>query len=256
MGYVSLLLDLKRGVAEMQRLGVESGPAKEHVSTGSKRNTRHCMPRLLNVMFLDRFIHRLRDIDGRPSRQELDTTRHTRIRQFGLTPTKSSTPITWNTAHLSLNVIIVPHDSAKLRDMWKDITSRCNTALANSRVSSNHDNDFISFCSGKIDVLYMHERLRTKPDLAVTVECKLPRMARINTINAYRSEEDSDTEVQPPKKKQRCRRNKKDSSSEAMIDKIFSKMDQSDANTMWFDMDCRLAQLVPPLSTLLAFVSV
>ncbi|ETI45153.1 hypothetical protein L914_11115 [Phytophthora nicotianae] len=53
--------------------------------------------------------------------------------------------------------IAVPHDAAKLRDMWKDVSSRSNTALANSRVSDTHDNDFFSFCSGKIDVLYMHE---------------------------------------------------------------------------------------------------
>ncbi|KAG2763859.1 hypothetical protein PC129_g21849 [Phytophthora cactorum] len=73
MGYVALLLELKRSFAEMQRLGLEGGPAKEHVALAGERKTRHCMPRLLNVMFSDRFSNRFHEIDGRPSHQELDT---------------------------------------------------------------------------------------------------------------------------------------------------------------------------------------
>ncbi|KAG3092118.1 hypothetical protein PI124_g6736 [Phytophthora idaei] len=132
MGYASLLLDPKRGVAEMQRRGAESGPAKEHVLMGSRRKTRHFMPRLLNVMTSHRIIHRLHDIDGRPLRQELDTIQ------------AHANPSIWVDVHKEFNTprmeygaldseldtfakcnprIIVPHDSAKLRDMWKDITS-------------------------------------------------------------------------------------------------------------------------------------
>ncbi|KAF1781562.1 hypothetical protein JG687_00017162 [Phytophthora cactorum] len=63
-GYLGLLLDLKRGFAEIQRLGVEGGPYKKHAVVAGKRKIRYCTPPLLIVTFSDRFANRLHEIDG------------------------------------------------------------------------------------------------------------------------------------------------------------------------------------------------
>ncbi|KAG3011363.1 hypothetical protein PC121_g8265 [Phytophthora cactorum] len=253
MGYAAHLLELKRSFAEMQRLGLEGGPAKEHVALAGKLKTRHCMPRLLEVMFSDRFSNRLHEIDRRPSRQDLDTNEtqanasiwvdvheefNTPRQEYGALVSEL---VTFSKCNPS---IIVAHDAAKLRDMWKDVTSRYNTALANSRVSGNHDNDFFSYCSGKIDVLYLHEWLRIKPDLDVTVECKLPRSARINNMGTNISDEESEIEMQGPPKKQRCRKPKSTSPTKGdMTDTLLAKLDRSKAGSAELERDCRLAQI-------------
>jgi hypothetical protein len=74
IGYVALLVQQKRAFAEMQALGVDDGPAKALAAAGAKRQTRHCMIRLLNVMFSEQFAQRVHQIDCRPTRAELDTS--------------------------------------------------------------------------------------------------------------------------------------------------------------------------------------
>ncbi|KAF4139959.1 hypothetical protein GN958_ATG10873 [Phytophthora infestans] len=74
LGYVALLMKLKRAYAKMQQLHVECGPPKAVIGAVPKRKSRHCIPRLLNVMFSDRFAHRLPELNQRPSRAELDTS--------------------------------------------------------------------------------------------------------------------------------------------------------------------------------------
>ncbi|EEY63253.1 uncharacterized protein PITG_15488 [Phytophthora infestans T30-4] len=97
-GYVALLMQQKPAFSEMQRLGVEEGPAKRGV-VGSKRRTRHCMLRLLNVI-------KKHILDG-----------------FSLSYSKNAI-----------------------------LSSPFLTKLQNYEICV-HDNDFFSFCSGKIDVL-------------------------------------------------------------------------------------------------------
>ncbi|EEY69482.1 uncharacterized protein PITG_21948 [Phytophthora infestans T30-4] len=170
-GYVALLMQQKRAFSEMQRLGVEEGPAERGV-VGNKRRTRHCMLRLLNVMFSDLFAHRLHEIDARATRAD--------------------------------QVFTVPHEAAKLRNMWKDITGRYATAVANSQISGVHDNDFFSFCSGKIDVLYMREWMREKPGLLESVEGKLPKRARLHTMEGCSDSDDDEVGGSRQSKKQRA----------------------------------------------------
>ncbi|KAF4136598.1 hypothetical protein GN958_ATG14273 [Phytophthora infestans] len=176
----------------VKKLGVEDGPSKTLGAAGIKRRTRHCMIRLLNVMFSETLAGRVHEIDGKPTRAELDSNQ---------THASSSFWTDFHDAHLSDQAefgkldstlaifakcnpdIIVPHEAAKLRDMWKDVSSRYNTALANSRVSGTHDNDFFSFCSGKIDVLYMHEWLSIKPGVLETVEDKPSKRALLQTMD-------------------------------------------------------------------------
>eukprot|EP00644_Phytophthora_capsici_P007449 jgi/Phyca11/112141/e_gw1.21.563.1 len=74
LGYVALLMKLKRAYAEMQQLQVEGEPPKAMIGAVHKRKSRHCIPRLLNVIFSDRFAHRLPELEQRPTRAELDTS--------------------------------------------------------------------------------------------------------------------------------------------------------------------------------------
>ncbi|KUF82451.1 Dual specificity protein phosphatase 7 [Phytophthora nicotianae] len=139
----------KRVFTEKQRLGVEDGPSKILGAAGIKRRTRHCMIRLLNVMFSETFAGRVHEIDGKPTRAELDSNQ---------THASSSFWTYIHDAYLSdqaefgkLNstlamfakcnpAIIVPHDAAKLRDMWKDLVSTLSSLLSLRERSMNVPN--------------------------------------------------------------------------------------------------------------------
>jgi len=88
--------------------------------------------------------------------------------------------------------------------MWKDVLSRYNTSLPNSRVSGMHDNDLFSYYSGKIDVIYLHEWMKIKLGLANAVEGEIPKRARLDTFGASNSDDDSAPE-EPHDAKQACK---------------------------------------------------
>ncbi|ETI41262.1 hypothetical protein F443_13500 [Phytophthora nicotianae P1569] len=257
IGYVGLLMRQKRVFTEKQRLGVEDGPSKILGAAGIKRRTRHCMIRLLNVMFSETFAGRVHEIDGKPTRAELDSNQ---------THASSSFWTYIHDAYLSdqaefgkLNstlamfakcnpAIIVPHDAAKLRDMWKDVSSRYNTALANSRVSGTQDNDFFSFCSGKVDVLYMQEWLNIKTGVLVTAEGKLPKRAGMQTMDTS-----SDSESESLREsKRKCTRSRSSPSKDDMVSEILETIRSSNNSTEALEIDCRFTQLVSTLSSLLS----
>ncbi|KAF4129987.1 hypothetical protein GN958_ATG20822 [Phytophthora infestans] len=259
-GYVALLMQQKRAFSEMQRLGVEEGPAKRGV-VGNKRRTRHCMLRLLNVMFSDLFAHRLHEIDARATRAELDTN---------MTQEKSTFWTDFHSAYLSSRPefsklvsplavfekcnpeFTVPHEAAKLRNMWKDITGRYATAVANSQISGVHDNDFFSFCSGKIDVLYMREWMREKPGLLESVEGKLPKRARLHTMEGCSDSDDDEVGGSRQSKKQRTRSKKgKSKVKEINLSDILTTMQANNASAQALELDCRLAQLMSSLNSLM-----
>ncbi|ETI41620.1 hypothetical protein F443_13152 [Phytophthora nicotianae P1569] len=138
VGYVALLMQQKRVFTEMQRLGVEDGPSKIPVAAGIKRRTRHCMIRLLNVMFSETFAGRVHEIDGKPTRAELDSNQTHASSSFwtGFHDAYLSDQAEFGKLNSTLPLfakcnpaIIVPHDAAKLRDMWKDVSSRYNTEM-------------------------------------------------------------------------------------------------------------------------------
>ncbi|KAF4129576.1 hypothetical protein GN958_ATG00101 [Phytophthora infestans] len=155
-GYVALLMQQKRAFSEMQRLGVEEGQAKCGV-VGYKRRTRHCMLRLLNVMFSDLFAHRLPEIDARATRAELDTN---------MTQEKSTFWTDFHSAYLSSRPEFSKLVSPLAEFENAILGSPFLTKLQNYEICVH----FFSFCSGKIDVLYMHEWMREKPGLLESVE--------------------------------------------------------------------------------------
>ncbi|ETM97625.1 hypothetical protein PPTG_20070 [Phytophthora nicotianae INRA-310] len=132
--------------------------------------------------------------------------------------------------------------------MWKDVSSRYNTALANSRVSGTHDNDFFSFCSGKIDVMYMHEWLIIKPGVLETVEGKLPKRARLQTMD---TSSDSESEISRESKR-KCTRSRSSPSKDDMVSEILETIRSSNNSAEALEIDCRFAQLVSTLSSLLS----
>ncbi|KAF4141746.1 hypothetical protein GN958_ATG09076 [Phytophthora infestans] len=238
------------------KLGVEDGPSKTLGAAGIKRRTRHSTIRLLNVMFSETFAGQVHKIDGKPTRAELDSDQ---------THTSSSFWTDFHDTYLSdqaeygkLNstlamfakcnpAISVPHEAAKLRDMWKDVSSRYNTALANSLESGTHDNDFFSFCSGKIDVLYMHEWLSIKSGVLATVEGKLPKRARLQTVNIS---SDSESESLRESKK-KCTRSRSSPSKADMVSEMLETT-RSSNNSAALEIDCRFTQRVSTLSSLLS----
>jgi hypothetical protein len=257
IGYVALLVQQKRAFAEMQALGVDDGPAKALAAAGAKRRTRHCMIWLLNVMFSEQFAQRVHQIDCRPTRAELDTRQNQGSSAFWTDFHDTYTTSRMDLGELVSDVpvfakcdpgIIVPHEAAKLRDMWKDVSGRYTLALSNSRVSGMHDNDFFSFCSGKIDVLYMHEWLLIRPGLLALVEGRLPKRARLNTMV---DESDSDDEGHQPPKKLRTRKNSSNAKPDVIAD-ILATIKDSNVSAEALELDCRFAHLVSTLSALMA----
>jgi hypothetical protein len=191
-GYIGLLLTAKETYATMERIGVDNGRAvsTRNNSTSTKR-TQHCMIRLLNVMFSDRFSARFGEIDQRPDRYQLDSRQTNENAQFwhdlrdafvsndpefGRLICNSTSFAGIRPAH------IIGHNTKKLYEMWRDVTGRYRTAFNGSRESGQHNPDFFRYCSGKLDVLYLHEWLKLKPDLLNQVTVKLPARARFDSL--------------------------------------------------------------------------
>ncbi|EEY66980.1 uncharacterized protein PITG_17756 [Phytophthora infestans T30-4] len=51
--------------------------------------------------------------------------------------------------------VIVPHNPAKLEELWKELTSFFSICAANFRLSGTHEQEFKQFVHGKMDVLYL-----------------------------------------------------------------------------------------------------
>ena len=60
---------------------------------------------------------------------------------------------------------IIPHSSAKLESMWKEIKGKYKIAKSNFTKSGTHESDFRMFCDGNGGVLYLHLCLQSKPEL-------------------------------------------------------------------------------------------
>eukprot|EP00644_Phytophthora_capsici_P003060 jgi/Phyca11/102562/e_gw1.7.470.1 len=235
LGYVALLMKLKRAYAEMQQLHVEGGPPKAVIGAVPKRKSRHCIPRLLNVISSIWVQIHEEFLSPRPEYAKL-----------------GSELVTFSKCDPGK---IIHHDAGKLREMWKDVSSRYNTALTNSKQSGTNENDFFSFCSGKIDVLYMHEILRNKQGLLASVTGKLPKRARLNTMRALSSDfdvDESESDASTSRKKQRTgSKIGKSPSKGDIIERVLSSLDKGRSDSDALAADYRLSQLVATYSTLL-----
>lgn len=76
---------------------------------------------------------------------------------------------------------IFSHSSQKLWMMYPDLNSRHKTAMANFTQSRTHDSEFWNFCSGQLDLLYMHLFLEMKPGLTDAFSAMMPAEHRLDS---------------------------------------------------------------------------
>ncbi|KAF1322870.1 hypothetical protein FI667_g11012, partial [Globisporangium splendens] len=201
-GYIDLICKHRRG------LDANSGYTPPPVHS---RSTRHCIFRLLNVLFSDAFAERLHEADGAPARAAASDaeTDHDKG-EFWVDVEKAYTSrdpsfdslITWRPSYAPIQPSkAASHSASKLKEMWKQHVTRYSIALARFRQSGAHESNFFSFCAGRYDVLYLHDWLQVRPDLVALVPAPprwhgehlpqlrgiLPRPARVDT------QEDDDT---------------------------------------------------------------
>eukprot|EP00918_Siedleckia_nematoides_P030225 GHVU01065361.1.p1 GENE.GHVU01065361.1~~GHVU01065361.1.p1 ORF type:complete len:437 (+),score=85.02 GHVU01065361.1:275-1585(+) len=161
---------------------------------GSRKGIQ-CTFRLLNVLFSDRFAYQLGTLGDTASRQELDGGQAANDELFWRDVRSSfvSEDSEFGTLQFSDNIftargmdlnVIIPHEWAKLRGMWKQLNADYKTALRKFTQSGTHTSDFYAYCSGKLDIFYLRKLLNLKPQLNATVEAALPEGAFVDSSNA------------------------------------------------------------------------
>ena len=149
----------------------------EDIVVGTVR-TKHCLFRLLNVLFHDKHITQFMLLGDSLTKYDLDT------RRVGL----DHKSVFWNAIHadfvddLSIEYdmvmsdedhvafeyiepeTIVKHSIVKLEDMWKDVNRRYRKAKINFTKSGEGDSDFWNFCNGQADVFYLYTLLQTNQE--------------------------------------------------------------------------------------------
>jgi hypothetical protein len=162
---------------------------------GSQSTTRRktgCSFRLLNVLFSDMFSQRLINLSSTRSRQELDARESVDskfwkdVREAFIDDSDSETGrLQFEHAVFDLHEIdpstIVMHTASKLRNMYADLKSRHKKAMANFTKSGTHNSDFWDFCSGQIDILYLHLFVRSKPGMTESITAMMPADARLDS---------------------------------------------------------------------------
>ncbi|ETL49273.1 hypothetical protein L916_01217 [Phytophthora nicotianae] len=137
----------------------------------SLRKTKHCFVRLLNIIFSDHFAEGLARSDDTVTRDQLDAGKvnaktvfwkdlgssFVRTRQ---TTTTYSKKLMKARALRALTPVIVPHNDARLYDMWKFVK-----ANAKFYVSGQNSNESYDFCDDNLDTVYLKICTRIKPKL-------------------------------------------------------------------------------------------
>ncbi|ETP26555.1 hypothetical protein F441_00836 [Phytophthora nicotianae CJ01A1] len=117
------------------RRAVQSSVDEEYLLESSLRKTKHCMIRLLNILFSDHFAEKLASSDETATRDQIDAgevNQKSRVlegtndpRYEGITPS-----------------VIVEHNTTKLYDMWISVNGKFVKALARFIVSGQNSNEF------------------------------------------------------------------------------------------------------------------
>ncbi|KAE8956969.1 hypothetical protein PR002_g31311 [Phytophthora rubi] len=142
---------------ESQRLGKRGRGANEDTA---ERRSRHCLYRLLNVLFSELFFARFITSGDSLTRRELDDGG----RRFWEEVAEA-----FNTANDDFDRLvssdslfegiqphqITTHSAAKLKSMWKECSARFATAEGKCKLSGSHD-EFWEFCHGDKVAMYVH----------------------------------------------------------------------------------------------------
>lgn len=161
---------------------------EEEVAEEAPKKQAQCSFRLMNILFSDRFAAEFANLGNIAGRRELDTGKAGDDQLFWTSVQKAFVENTeeFNDLLFTSNEIlevqvneidpskIVNHDWKKLRKIWKAVNADYKASLNNFTQSGTHDDDFYSFCNGKLDVFYLRCHLELRPELNGTVEAALP----------------------------------------------------------------------------------
>ncbi|GMF52815.1 unnamed protein product [Phytophthora fragariaefolia] len=141
--------------------------------------SKHCIFRLVNVLFSDLFAARFAETGNTPTRQQLDV-------RYVNAPSSFWRDVgsEFNTNRADYNQVmstharfenidpsvIVIHDMVMLYAMWRKLNRNYLTAMARFTKSGEHGDDFYDYCSGSLEVFYLRECLEVKHDLTRFVE--------------------------------------------------------------------------------------
>lgn len=147
-----------------------------------------CVFRLINILFSDEFCEEFATLGNVADRALLDSGRagndeHFWVRvqssfvkphpEYDLLDFVMSDDVFLSQDHIDPGKI-VNHDWKKLRSIWKGVNAEYKAAYARYTVSGTHDDNFYSFCFGKLDVYYLRKKLDGKPQLSAFVQADLP----------------------------------------------------------------------------------
>ncbi|ETI56718.1 hypothetical protein F443_00852 [Phytophthora nicotianae P1569] len=163
------------------RRAVQSSVDEEYLLESSLRKTKHCMIRLLNILFSDHFAEKLASSDETATRDQIDAgevNQKSRVlegtndpRYEGINPS-----------------VIVEHNTTKLYDMWKSVNGKFVKALARFVVSGQNSNEFYDFCDANLEVLYLRVCTGVKPELMDFVSGGMHEEDEIDSLNMPVSE--------------------------------------------------------------------
>ncbi|KAF4043455.1 hypothetical protein GN244_ATG04221 [Phytophthora infestans] len=182
----------------------QSASAASTMAAGGTRRTKHCTFRLANVVLSDNLFMRLIEATGRSfDRTDLDDAQSSAKSQFGRDVAAAYHSndevfrglIEDDPAFEDIDPgVIVPHNQAKLEELWKELTSFFSVCAANFRLLGTHDHEFKQFVHGKMDVLYLWYWLEKRPE---ALNSARGRGRRTNSIHFHRQLRHVSVEMQP-----------------------------------------------------------
>ncbi|KUF77418.1 hypothetical protein AM587_10006243 [Phytophthora nicotianae] len=153
----------------VQALVVRQRKRSKGVSEEEERRSAGCMFRLINVLFSDRFFDSFLTSGNLLPRDVLDDGGSTFwfdvANAFASDTTEYDTLISGDAVFEDIDTSShMAHSAAKLKRMWKEVSSHFARAEAGSKVSGQGSADFWDFCDGRADVYYlalMQQKLAT-----------------------------------------------------------------------------------------------
>ncbi|KAF4127891.1 hypothetical protein GN958_ATG22947 [Phytophthora infestans] len=169
-GYITLLCEYWQ--ARQDGVAVTaSDPPKPDIPSASTRRTKHCFFRLANVIFSESFAVRLHEMDASPSRYALDVGAVNAYNNF------------WQDVEAAFASKNPEFDSLVVNRVECGGWLRA-TTLQVWQIRVNRGHTPATFSTSKLEVLYLHDWLRRRPSMLSTVERKLPKRARLDTLES------------------------------------------------------------------------
>ena len=139
----------------------------------ASQRSKHCMYRLLNVLFSDMFYERFQETGKQYKREQLDCSAVGKADGFWADVSIAFSE-EGNEAYDNLLFVedefegidcshIIAHDGPKLQSMWKEVNSRYCRARNNFQLSGTHDSHFQNFCMQRMEVYYLRLCLNMRP---------------------------------------------------------------------------------------------